>query len=496
MKIAAINVGLQGHGHNIAIPPSGIMHVLSGVLYFLPESLRQEVEIKLFDQMILGETAVLQRLSAFKPNALLSSIQISGYYSLALPIFEWAKSCSIPILAGGQHFRVPDIKNGKQIFPGIIARIAAEKRGVFVCFGEGEKTAAAFVRQLLMNGEINPGLIPNLCYWDDKKGLIVTDQEAMPIGSLPYPVLPESVIDIRNYWEKLSGENLIGASGNDHINGIPIGRTMFGPDAVHGCTYRRGRIAAGKQGCRYCALTSACAQVPGKRFWELTKEMLDYVQAIPWKGPQGIRCFHAGDDMGSNLPFIKAIWKAKPEWAQNVPLGHRMYAWFVSMRLARMLYDIGVRWLYIGADGKRGWTSDWSTNHPLVRTLGNCREAGIKTHVSFVLGQRGQSWKKIKKINEFRKKIKAEFGDTIMATDGWVNVVVPGSSDWGIMHRHYPNLTDTDCPDLEAIRLIFWKKFTGLSKGLSPEQVKIRLYEKSAEFEDSPTPKRSWMCRP
>lgn len=498
LRIAAINIGLRGHGHNLAIPPSGIMAVASGIYHFLPESLRQEIEIKIFDQVLLGDQ-LIQELEIFKPSALLVSVQMSGYYHLALPVFEWAKNLSIPVLAGGQHFRVPDIKNGKQILPGVIARIAAEKRSVIICYGEGEKTAAVFIEHLFDKSRHPLNSMPNICYWNKTIGLTITKQTSIPIGSLNYPALSQSVIDLRDYWGKLAlaGENLIKASGNDAIDGIPIGRTMFGPDAIRGCTYRKGRFLAGKENCRYCALTLECAQVSGKRFWELIRQMYDFVQSIPWDGPAGIRCSHSGDDMGSNFPFIKSIWKTKPEWAENIPLGHRVYAWFVSESLARMLYDIGVRWLYIGADGKHEWTPNWSDNHPLVRTLKNCRNAGLKTHLGFVLGQREQSWDDIEQWSNFRKKLKTEFGDTIMATDGWVNVVVPGSLDWELMRQHSHKLTETDYPDLEAIRLIFWKNFTRLCENESPEKVKERLYAKSAEFENSPDsiPKRNWMCK-
>ncbi len=495
MKIAAINVGLKGHGHNIALPPNGIMSVIGGIYYFLPEQMKRQITVEIFDQVILGDQ-IFQELKIFQPHALLVSVQMSGYYSLALPIFIWAKNLSIPVLAGGQHFRVPNLNHGEQIIPGTIAKIAAEKRKVLVCYGEGEETAAAFIEHLTDSKKRPLDLIPNICFHDQKKGLVITKQSNIPLGTLPYPTLPLSVIDPRDYWQKLSG-NLIQTSGNDVINGTPISRTIVGPDCVRGCTYRRGRILSGKEPCRYCALTSKCAQVSGKRFWELTQQMLDYVQSITWDGPAGIRCSHAGDDMGSNLPFIKSIWKAKPEWAKNVPLGHRVYAWFVSESLARMLYDIGTRWLYIGADGKHGWTPDWSNNHPLVRTLRNCRSVGLKTHVNFVLGQRNHTWELIEKWNKFRKRLKSEFGETIMATDGWVNVVVPGSLDWELMHQHFPSLTETDCPDLETIRLIFWKNFTGLCKKESPEKVKERLYKKSAEFEDNnnPVPQRNWMCK-
>ncbi len=260
-------------------------------------------------------------------------------------------------------------------------------------------------------------------------------------------------------------------------------------------------IKHGKEACSYCTLTSTYQASSGSNFWRITRDMLGYVESIPWTGDQGIRCYQIGDDMGSDLPLIKSIWESRPNWTSEVPLGHRVYAWHVLREdQARMLRDIGVRWIYIGGDGKEGFTNVWSASHPLRRTLENCRRFDLRVSVGFVLGRRGQSWYDIEKWHEFSRQMMAEYPDVLIIVDGWVNVIAPGSPDWTMLCEQEPSFAHTDCPNLEEARMVFWEKCTELCDHATPEEVRQRLYEWVPQFENDanrhPGTLRSFMLRP
>ncbi|MFA6227984.1 MAG: hypothetical protein WC668_02245 [Patescibacteria group bacterium] len=495
MRIAAISVGLQGHGHNLAFAPNAIVTVAAAVQRVFGD----KVQIRVFDEVLFGHDQLKELLSVFTPNVLFVSVPVTGYYYSALDIYNWAKEHAIPVLTGGYHFNIPDVDyHGNQVYPGVIARLATE-REVFVCYADGESTAVGFVEHLFNPNHRKLASVPNLCYVEAGQ-LIVTPRQENTLGTQAYPNLPLESFDPRAYWGSLSKSD-VHASGKDLIGNVPIGRTIVGAKIVEGCTYRRVRLSQGKEACSYCTLTSPCHASSGQSFWRITQEMYDYVESISWSGDQGVRCYQIGDDMGSDIPLIKSIWESRPPWANEVPLGHRVYAWHVlGEDQARMLYDIGVRWIYLGGDGKRGFTNEWSVRHPLVRTLENCRKHGLRASIGFVLGQRNQDWHDIEKWSKFSQRLAAEYGDSLIIVDGWVNVLAPGSPDWAVLCQYEPSFGNTDCPDLEKARMVFWQQCTKLCDHQNPEDIRRLLYEWVPQFENDmnrhPGVQRSFMLRP
>ena len=489
LRVAFVSVGLHGHGHNVSFAPNAIVTVAAAAW----RELGGEVEGKVFDEVLLGHAKLLEELEAFDPQALLVGVPVTGYYPSAVRLARWAEGRGVPVLMGGYHFSIPGSGAG-------IPRLAAERRGFAVCYGDGEASATGFLRHVLRPGRPGLSKVPNL-YYKDGDAVVKTQPSETPPGSAPYPALPLSWHDPRPYWRLLEGSH-VQRSGRDAVDGVPVGRTLVGPKVVTGCTYRSARHKAGKEACGYCTLTSAYARASGQRFWELTREMYDYVESVPWDGDSGVRCYQIGDDMGSDLSLVREIWERRPSWKGDLPLGHRVYAWQVlGEDLARMLYEVGVRWVYVGADGKEGFTPDWSGRHPLVRTLENCRRHGLSASVGFVLGRRDQTWEDVGRWQAFCRRLTREFGDVLIITDGWVNVVAPGSPDWELLCGIDTSFADTDCPDLEAARETFFRRCTRLcAGGLTPTQVRERLYALAAEFENDreshPVAVRSFMLEP
>lgn len=463
LKIAGVSVGLQGHGHNLSFAPNAMITIIATIV----RRFGDDVSCKVFDEVLLGYYGMLKDIEEFSPNVLLISVPVSGYYKDAIRLCQWAKERNISVLMGGYHFEIPRI-----------AEISAKKRNVVVCYGDGEFTAIGFIDHIMDPEKTLLSDIPNLCFFDEKK-VVRTKELKCNLGSQPYPSLPLKVFDPRKYWQTLGGAD-VHRSGHDLFDGISIGRTVVGPKVVTGCNYRSARLSVGKSSCSYCTLVKECASTTGERFWQLMSEMYNYIDSIPWDGDKGIRCYQIGDDMASNLRFIREIWESIPDWIKEVPLGQRAYAWYVWPKLAKMLHDIGMRWLYIGADGKKGFTSNWSSRHPLIKTLQTCREHNLSVSLGFVLGQRGQSWKDIEQWKRFCHRVVSEFGDVLIITDGWVNVIAPGSPDWDLLCNIDPSFRETDCPDLELARVVFWKNFTDLGD----IDVRSKLYEMAKEFEN------------
>lgn len=475
-NIACISVGLPGHGHNVSFAPNAIISIAKAVSASVAG-----ISVRVFDQVIDGDGeefyALLER---YAPGMLLVSVPVTGYYDRALWVFRWARERDIPVLAGGFHFCVPS-DSGE--IPGIIAREAARREGIVVCYGDGEAAAIGFVRHSLDPIRYPMEAIPTVCY--EKNGTIsVSPSEKDTIGRC-FPVLSLEAFDPRRYWRCLS-ESDARRSGHDSVGDVRIDRTAVAPRLIQGCLYRDARMQVGKPACGYCTLTAPLRRTRPEAFWEFLDRLWADLETVPWQGSPGVQVYHTGDDMGSDVHWLQSVMDCRPpEWDTSRPIGHRMYARHVaSHRHAELLRDLGIYWLYIGADGKVGYVPLWSDRHPLVRTLSYCREVGISVSLGFVLGQYGQSWSDIERWLDFKRRIMEEFDDVLILVDGWVNLVAPGSSDWLHLCRNHPEFAETDRPDLEVARMRFWETCTRLcTEGTTPEQVRERLYRLVPEFE-------------
>jgi hypothetical protein len=70
-----------------------------------------------------------------------------------------------------------------------------------------------------------------------------------------------------------------------------------------------------------------------------------------------------------------------------------------------------------------------------------------------------------------------------MDSEGWVNVIAPGSPDWKFLAKMFPHLNQTDAPDLEEARALFWEHCTQLcAGGISPDEVRNHLYTLGEDF--------------
>lgn len=465
-RVAGIMVGLPGHGHSIAFAPAAIISIIDALVKHFGDS----VTCRVFDEIRLGHQGTNEQVAEFDPDAVLISVPVSGYYASAVEFATyWANTRGRSVLLGGYHFNVPG--SG-------IAIMAAKRLRLPVCIGEGRLAAIGFVEALQQNRSL--ASVPNIVYPNEQGGILKTATETLAVEQEPLSTPPLDVFDPRPYWGRVSEV--------DELSALEIGRTVIGPNVVRGCTYRASRIAAGKTACNYCTLTGQTSAVDGSRFWRLMREMYDHVISLPWEGAPGIMCYHVGDDMGSNMKLIRDIEATMPEWAKldDCLLRHRMYAWHVSTpEHAQMLRRIGVRWVYIGADGKQGFTHDWSDSNPLVRSLRNCRTERLAVRISYVLGQPGQSWADIDAWQRFNDRIRQEFRETSLVTQGWVNIVAPGSPNWEALCRRHPFFRQSDFIDLDAAQTLFVRDFTGLCGDRDPHSVLRELYARGETFDSN-----------
>ncbi len=479
LVVSCVSVGLREHGHNISFSPFAALTVIDAVRRELGES----VQCHLFDMAILGIEEVIQRLEQVNTEVLLLSVPVSGYWPMGVRLCEWASNKNIPVLAGGYHFNIEGSP---------IPRIAAARRQSNVCYGDGKVTAPAFVNHLLDPERTPIKYVPNLYYWNGSQ-VEKTLPESMDLGTFPYPSPPLEVHDPRHYW-RLLAQTPMHHSGMDTVDGSIVGRTLVGPEVLLGCTYRTSRLRSGKKACEYCTITSKFDAVSGSQFWESMRQAYEYAMSIPWTGAPAIRVYQTNDDMGSNKEFIKKVWNSRPGWfidamQSDAKIGQRVYAWNVmSNDQARMLRDIGVRWIYIGADGKSGFTPEPSDRHPLVQTLKNCRAYGLSINLGFVLGLENQTWDDLKKWLTFRHWLVKHYADVIAYVNGWVHVVAPGSPSWETLNQIDPQFSQTDCGDdprfMEKVRDSFFRNCTQLCvAGMTTEKVRTKLYDLALEFE-------------
>jgi len=459
MKIAAFNVAAYDHGHNMSFPPVAIVAIADSVLNHFSDA-----EVKIFDTSIKHLDDCLCEANVFAPDIVLVSVMISGYYDQAIQIFDWANSHDIPILAGGNHFC------GVNMIP----EFAVKNRGISVCLGDGENTVVEYLDAIINGKPLDQ--VSNLCFFDGR-GIKQTCRREISLTDKKYPTVPISVFDPRQYWQK-------GEYGG--INGVKIGKTVILPSLTKGCLYRYGKVAQGGHGCRYCSLGyCGYTKVSPEVFWDRARQSYGYVEQIPWHGNKGLLWYLTGDSFATDFGYMKELRKSMPEWYLDAPAGFRSYAFAVSCdEHAKILSELRINRLYIGADGKDGYTSVWSDSHPIVKTLRHCQKYDIHCHLGFVLGQYGQSFASINRWLDFRSKLVSEFGNLIQ-TNGWVNIITPGSLDWSSVCGVDPSLARTDNPDLVKARMVFIREFTLFSSRLSAETVVEKLYKLAEEFDSA-----------
>jgi hypothetical protein len=245
------------------------------------------------------------------------------------------------------------------------------------------------------------------------------------------------IFDPRPYWDE---------AGDGY-------RKIVGPRISVGCLYKT------KSKCSYCSWSSKYRIGSTQSFWNATEAQINWALSIPWTGKKEVRAYQIGADLGSDNKFIKQLWSCRPSWSSSV-IRHRIYSHAVSDETASKLYDIGMRYIFIGADGKPGYSYEW--NSPLVTNLETCRKHGLIVGVGFVIGKRGENWQDLNKWKSFRDRLVKEFKGTIVACYGWINLVMPGSADWETMTCDFPEIKNSDYQDLLELREKFLYKYTFL----------------------------------
>lgn len=150
---------------------------------------------------------------------------------------------------------------------------------------------------------------------------------------------------------------------------------------------------------------------------------------------------------------------------------------------ARLLYQAGVRVVYIGLDG---W--DAGTNRALYKPkihawkpLAACRDAGIKVRTSTVIGS-GLTRENIRALPDFVSNTLAEFGDTILSWGNFLEIVLPGSEDWQNFER------ESERHDLVEVMDIFrfFREHGYLPLDMEDRLTELRIqhYERDVPFDD------------
>ncbi|KAA0206741.1 hypothetical protein EDM68_01400 [Candidatus Uhrbacteria bacterium] len=150
---------------------------------------------------------------------------------------------------------------------------------------------------------------------------------------------------------------------------------------------------------------------------------------------------------------------------------------------ARLLYQAGVRIVYIGLDG---W--DAATNRALYKPkvhawkpLAACRDAGIKVRTSTVIGS-GLTRENIRALPDFVANTLAEYGDTILSWGNFLEIVLPGSENW----QHFER--ESERHDIVEVKDIFrfFREHGYLPLDLEDRltELRIRHHEHDVPFED------------
>jgi hypothetical protein len=161
-------------------------------------------------------------------------------------------------------------------------------------------------------------------------------------------------------------------------------------------------------------------------------------------------------------------------------MAFKVYLMGLRDDVGKMLKDMNVCWGYVGADGKPGYTYEWSASHPLIKILEVGRKYGINIEIGFVIGRRGHTWEEIDMWKRFRDRLIKEYEDVITYLRAAATIVFPDSPDWYLLCSKFPEFGKTSSPDLLDARIKFYENFTSL--GSNGSEVLRKLYSTCEEF--------------
>lgn len=321
-------------------------------------------QVRVYDRAVEGGS-IKPHLAGFSPDMVAVSVIGMKSFPDAIRVSKLAKKHSLPVVWGGAMVSLlPDI---------------ALKTGVvdYVVLGEGELTMLALTQAL--SADTDTDNIEGLAYLRNGYVVKTAPREFADLSMLP--ILNWEYVDPRKYFIK----NV----GSDRTLHVYSSKGCTGH-----CTYC---YSPGYSGCVWRSRPSA-------HYLEEIKHLIETY------GIDGV--FFADDLLVPNRTGLRAFCRAITESGLSFVWGCDLRVDCWSREDLQLLYDSGCRWIFFGIEsGSEQRQIAIQKRTDLLKaktTLRDCKDIGISTTASFIIGFPGETEDELKQTVEYIKALDAD----------------------------------------------------------------------------------------
>jgi radical SAM superfamily enzyme YgiQ (UPF0313 family) len=348
------------------IPPIGLAFIAAALE-------REGFEVKIIDNYLLGEPldAIKQTIKETSPKIVgitCSSVTYNECIETAKAVKETIPDCKV--VAGGPHPTcMPD-------------SILQHPEIDYVIIGEGEKAFTQLAFNLLRNEEENVRKIPGVAY--RHKGRIIKNRH-VPIENLdmiPSPAM--QLLPMSRYERKIE---FLDVEPVDIMN------------VVRGCPYH----------CTWCNIRGMfgqkCRAFSPKRIVQDISHLIDHY------GTRGI--YFIGDNFANDENLVRELCTLLKGAKLDIDWGCDARVDKISRDLLKLMKDAGCRFIWFGVESGSPLILEKIKREVTVKQAINaarlCKQEGIQTAYSFMLGIPGETMKDIEATFKLAKKLNPDW---------------------------------------------------------------------------------------
>lgn len=320
--------------------------------------------VEVFDRAVCSGSA-RGRIGRFKPDIVgVSSLGIKSFPD-AMKVSKAAKSRGIPVVWGGH---IPSLIPGLVLGSGLAD---------YVAVGDGEPVLTALLGALA--AKTPPRGIPGLAWLDN--GAIVVNPSQSPRSLSEYPVIDFGFVRVEDYF----------------VRNAPC-RRMLHVYSSRGCT----------GSCAYCYSPAHCS---GRWRPRPVENVISELKTL--KDNFGIDGFYFVDDLfAPGAARVREVCNALSASGLNLLWSCDMRTDLCDEALLRGMYAAGCRWIFFGVESGSPERQQSVGKHLAIPAMEEvlrwCRDIGIWTTASFVIGFPGEEEAELKQTLAFVGRLPAD----------------------------------------------------------------------------------------